>query len=95
VTAALAKVSGVDPIIVGKSSEAALEAVRDRLGMPTEELVVIGDDVTMDIALGNLGGAHTILVTSGISGSIDLGSLPADQRPDEVVGGVAALLDRL
>ncbi len=94
-TAALAKASGAKPIIVGKSSEAALEAVRDRLGVPTDELAVIGDDVTMDIALGNLGGAHTILVRSGISGDIDRESLPEEQRPDDVVDGVGELLDWL
>ncbi len=95
VTAALAKASGAQPVVVGKSSQAALEAIRDRLGVATEELVVIGDDATMDIALGNLGGAHTILVRSGTSGAVDPMTLPDAQRPDEVVDGVAALLDRL
>ena len=66
VTAALAKASGKQPTIVGKPSEAALDALRDRLGLPTEDLLVLGDDYTMDVALGRLGGARTILVRSGI-----------------------------
>ena len=95
VTAALAKASGVEPTIVGKPSEAALEAIRDRLRLPTTEIVVIGDDFTMDVALGRLGGARTILVRTGTSGSVQRESIPAEQRPDEVVDGVAELLDRL
>lgn len=94
-TAALAKASGAQPIVVGKSSEAALEAVRDRLGIATEELLVVGDDATMDIALGRLGGARTALVRSGTSGDVDPASLPEEQRPDAVIDGVAALLDWL
>ena len=56
---------------------------------------MIGDDLGMDIALGQLGGARTILVRSGISGTVELGQVPEGQRPDEVVDGVAELLDRL
>ena len=48
--------------------------------MPTEELAVIGDDLGMDIALGRLGGARTILVRSGISGAVDLDRVP-EQPP--------------
>ena len=94
-TAAIAKVTGARPVVVGKPSEAALQTISDRLGAPTDELVVIGDDLGMDIALGKLGGARTILVRSGISGTLELGQVPEGQRPDEVVDGVAELLDRL
>jgi HAD superfamily hydrolase (TIGR01450 family) len=92
VTAALAKVSGADPIVVGKPSHAALDAVSDRLGVTTEEILVIGDDPTMDVALGRLGGARTVLVRSGIAGDVARETLPDEQRPDAVVDGVAQLL---
>ena len=94
-TAALGKVTGAQPDVVGKPSEAALQTISDRLGAPTDELVVIGDDLGMDVALGKLGGSRTILVRSGISGTLELGQVPEGQRPDEVVDGVAELLDRL
>ena len=42
-----------------------------------------------------LGGARTILVRSGISGMIELEHVPEGERPDEVVDGVAELLDLL
>jgi len=94
-TAALAKATGARPVVVGKPSRAALHAISERLGAPPHELAVIGDDAGMDIALGNLGGARTVLVRSGISGAIDLERLRPRSRPHAVVDGVAELLDVL
>lgn len=94
-TAALAKASSTEPLIVGKPSEAALETISEQLGVPTAEVAVIGDDLGMDIALGRLGGARTILVQTGISGRVELDDVAPDLRPDAVVGSVADLLDWL
>jgi NagD protein len=94
-TAALAKASSTRPVIVGKPSRAAMRTVEEQVGVRGDELLVVGDDVTMDVALGRLGGARTILVASGISGPLELGDLPDRRRPDAVIGGVAELLDRL
>jgi HAD superfamily hydrolase (TIGR01450 family) len=95
VTAGIAKVTGARPRIVGKPSRAAVEEVGARLGLPTTEIAVIGDDAGMDIALGRMGGSRTVLVRSGISGAVDLAKLPERQRPDAVIDGVAELLDAL
>ena len=67
ITAAIAKVGGVRPRVLGKPSRPAVAALRARLGVPTRELAVIGDDLGMDVALGKLGGSTTVLVRSGIS----------------------------
>jgi NagD protein len=93
--AAIAKATGARPMIVGKPSRAAVQAVTERLGLPSAELVVIGDDLGMDIALGRLGGSRTILVRSGISGVAGLDGVPESRRPDAIVDGVAELLDWL
>lgn len=95
ITAAIAKVSGVRPRVLGKPSRAALSAVSARLHVPTQQVAVIGDDLDMDVALGRMGGAHTILVRSGISGQIDLDRVPARRQPDAVVDRVADLLELL
>jgi HAD superfamily hydrolase (TIGR01450 family) len=92
ITAAIAKVGGVRPRILGKPSRAAVAALRARLGVPTRELAVIGDDLGMDIALGKLGGSTTVLVRSGISGAIDLAQVPERRRPDAAVDRVSDLL---
>jgi HAD superfamily hydrolase (TIGR01450 family) len=96
VTAALAKATGARPVVVGKPSRAAVLTIGEHFGTPTEALAVIGDDVTMDVALGRLGGARTILVRTGISGRrVDLERLPEGKRPHAVVDGVGELLDWL
>lgn len=95
ITAALAKAGGGRPRVVGKPSRAAVAELRRRLGVPTQDVVVIGDDARMDIALGKLGGSRTILVRSGISGQTPLDQLPAGQRPDVAIDAVAELLAHL
>jgi 5'-nucleotidase len=92
ITAAIAKVGGVRPRVLGKPSRAAVAALRARLGVPTGELAVIGDDLGMDVALGKLGGSTTVLVRSGISGAIDLATVPERRRPDAAVDRVSDLL---
>ena len=94
-TAALAKASSTRPVIVGKPSRAAMRTVEEQVGVRGNEIAVIGDDLTMDVALGRLGGAQTVLVASGISGPVDLHAIPERRRPDAVVGGVAELLEWL
>jgi NagD protein len=63
--------------------------------VPAGEIVVIGDDLDLDVALGRLGGSRTILVRSGISGQVDLDDLPERRRPDAAIDAVSDLLDRL
>jgi HAD superfamily hydrolase (TIGR01450 family) len=95
VTAAIAKAASARPTVVGKPSKAAVQELRDRLGVPSEDLLVTGDDVRMDIGLGHLGGSRTVLVRSGITGNMDLSRLPADRRPHAVIDGVEELLEWL
>jgi HAD superfamily hydrolase (TIGR01450 family) len=92
VTAAIAKVTEVNPVVVGKPSEVAVQEVAKRLGVPSEQVAVCGDDIDMDIGLGKLGGSRTILVRSGLSGKLDLESVPEERRPDAAIDGVEELL---
>jgi len=95
VTAAIAKASGKRPTIVGKPSRAAVSAIRERLGVPTEEIAVVGDDLYLDVALGRLGGSRTVLVRTGISATVDLDRVSERRRPQLTVDGVGDLLERL
>jgi ribonucleotide monophosphatase NagD (HAD superfamily) len=92
ITAAIAKVTGARPRVLGKPSRPAVAEISQRLGVPAAELVVVGDDLDLDVALGRLGGSRTILVRSGISGQVELGRLPERRRPDAAIEGVADLL---
>jgi HAD superfamily hydrolase (TIGR01450 family) len=95
ITAAIAKASSARPTVVGKPSRAAVQELRDRLGVPSEDLLVTGDDVRMDVGLGLLGGSRTVLVRSGITGDMDLSRLPERRRPHAVIDGVKELLEWL
>jgi ribonucleotide monophosphatase NagD (HAD superfamily) len=92
VTAAIAKAADVRPTVVGKPSRAAVREVSDRLGVRSEDLLVTGDDVRMDVGLGLLGGARTVLVRTGITGNMDLSRLPERRRPHAVIDSVEELL---
>jgi NagD protein len=91
VTAAIAKVGVTRPRVVGKPSRAAMREIEARLGVPARELAVIGDDASLDIALGRLGGSLTVLVRTGISADVDPDRLPPRHRPDLVVDSIAAV----
>jgi 5'-nucleotidase len=95
ITAAISKVSGARPRVVGKPSHAAVGELRSHFKLPTQRLAVIGDDAGLDIRLGRMGASHTILVRSGTSGQIELDRLPTRLRPDAVIDTVADLLDSL
>lgn len=95
ITAAIAKASSARPVVVGKPSQAAVREMRRRLGVRSEEIAVIGDDVRLDVALGHLGRSLTVLVRSGISADLDLASVPEKRRPHIVVETVAELLEWL
>ncbi len=92
ITAAIAKASSTRPIVVGKPSQAAVRVMRRQLGIPSEEMAMVGDDFRLDVALGQLGRSTTVLVRSGISGSLDLDRVPEARRPHVVVDTVADLL---
>ncbi len=95
VAAALSKAAGVRPRIVGKPSRAAVDEIVARMGVPASELAIVGDDVALEVALGHIGGSHTVLVRSGISGAVDLDRLPKTRRPHEVIDGVGELVGRI
>jgi ribonucleotide monophosphatase NagD (HAD superfamily) len=94
-TAAIAKASAKRPTIVGKPSRAAVRTVVDRLGIPSERLVVVGDDVRMDIGLGHTGGSRTVLVRTGITGASSLSGIPPARRPHAVIDSIAELAGAL
>lgn len=94
-TAAIAKAAARRPTIVGKPSKAAVATVVDRLGVPSERIAVVGDDVRMDIGLGHVGGWQTVLVRTGITGASSLTAIPAARRPHAVVDSIADLAGAL
>lgn len=92
---AIAGVAGREPDrIMGKPSDEAVREVRDALGHPPSECLVVGDRLDTDIQLGQRAGMETAVVLSGVTARADVEA--ADVRPDHVLDSVAdlpALLD--
>ncbi|MFB6194553.1 MAG: HAD-IIA family hydrolase [Haloplanus sp.] len=91
---AVAGVVGRDPdVVLGKPSTPALRAVRDRLGVPPADCLVVGDRLDTDIELGERAGMTTVLVRTGVTDDDDLAD--SDVTPDFVLdslGDIGAVL---
>lgn len=93
---AVAGVLETEPdLILGKPSQAATRAALDRLGVPAEDCLVVGDRLSTDIAMGERAGMETALVLTGATDRGDLDD--STVQPDHVLDSIAdvdALLDR-
>jgi 4-nitrophenyl phosphatase/NagD protein len=79
-------------VIVGKPYEPMAQAVMERLGVPLEQMCMVGDRLYTDIAMGRTGLA-TVLVLSGETRREDLPG--AAWQPDYVVENLGELLGLL
>lgn len=88
IIAAIAGVLETEPEkILGKPSPEATATALDRLGVPAEECLVVGDRLSTDIAMGERAGMETALVLSGATDRTDLAESPV--RPDHVLESIA------
>ncbi len=76
-------------VVAGKPSEAFGRLALERLGLGPEEVLVVGDRLTTDVALGRAIGAATALVLTGATPRRALEA--ASVRPDHVLEGLADL----
>jgi len=84
---ALAATVGRDPdAILGKPSEQALSLALDRLGVPAEACLVVGDRLSTDLAMGQRAGMTTVLVLTGVCDREDISTSPV--QPDYVIDGL-------
>jgi 4-nitrophenyl phosphatase len=93
IIAAVAGVSGREPeVIVGKPSSFAREAALDRLGVPANACLVVGDRLDTDIALAEGTPMRSVRVRSGIT---DETVAEADSTPDRTLDSIADIGDVL
>lgn len=92
---AVAAVAERDPdAVLGKPSETCQRLVRERLDYPPSEVLVVGDRLDTDVALGARAGMVTALVRTGVTDGKTLAE--SDVEPDYVLdslGDVARVLD--
>lgn len=83
-----------DPdVVLGKPDPRTTEMALDRLGVPAEECLLVGDNLDTDIAMGEAAGMTTVLVLTGASSAADVPD--ADATPDHVRGSLADVPDLL
>lgn len=75
--------------LVGKPSTAFFETASSLLGIPREQLAVVGDDLETDVQGGRAAGLATIQVRTGKFDRALLEEAPPDRRPDHIVTTLA------
>jgi HAD superfamily hydrolase (TIGR01457 family) len=88
--AAIEAGSGVAPEVVGKPEPTLLLEAMRLLHSQTEETVMIGDGLDVDIQGGKAAGTHTLLVLSGKDGRED--AAKSSIKPDHIYQDVAAIV---
>jgi 4-nitrophenyl phosphatase len=63
--------TGISPVYAGKPSPALVDMACQRLGMPKESVLVVGDRLDTDIAAGQAAGCPVALVLSGVSSRME------------------------
>lgn len=94
IAASITWATGREPVVGGKPSAVLGESLLRQLGLPADEVAVVGDSVA-EIGLAREIGAVSVLVLSGAVGPDDLPALTGTHRPDVVLDDVAALHHRL
>jgi HAD superfamily hydrolase (TIGR01458 family) len=89
VVALLEYATGKEATVVGKPAPAFFHAAIADLGVSAGETMVVGDDVTTDVAGARTAGMRSVLVRTGKYASQEARAHPYE--PDHVIDSVAAL----
>lgn len=75
-------------LVFGKPSALFFQAAAHQLGLPIEDLVMVGDDIEIDVGGAQSAGARAVLVQTGKFRPADLGG---SVKPDVVLESIAVL----
>jgi len=90
IVGAIAYTTERDPdVVLGKPSQTTVDLALDRLGVPAEACLVVGDRLDTDIAMGERAGMTTALVGTGVSR--DRRAADHDASPDYVLDSLATV----
>jgi len=91
ITGAIRRMTRAPAVLTGKPSLHALRFVARRLGLPTRQVAVVGDDPLVDMLMARRGGATALGVTTGVTTREDWLSQPEMRRPHRVLGSLNEL----
>jgi len=77
---AITAATGVEPIVVGKPSRVIYQVALDKLGVPPEKAIMVGDQVYTDIIPAKELGLTTVLVLTGLTSREDLEKMDSSIR---------------
>jgi len=92
IAGAIVRVTGVEPELTGKPSQAALRFVAGRLGVMPERVAVIGDDPRVEMEMARGGGAIGVGVTTGTTSREQWAAQDEARRPHHVIDSLAELI---
>jgi 4-nitrophenyl phosphatase len=93
ISAMITSLTGRRARLVGKPSLAALRTAAGRMGVRTEDLVVVGDDPELEVPMAHRGRSVAVAVTSGLGHADSFRHLPPDRQPHLHLRGVDELLE--
>ena len=92
IAGAIVRVTGVEPELTGKPSQAALRFVAGRLGVAPDKVAVIGDDPRVEMEMARGGGAIGIGVTTGTTSREQWAAQDEVRRPHHVIDSLGEFL---
>jgi NagD protein len=76
--------------VVGKPSPQMVAAMLDRLGLPADQVLIVGDRLETDVRMAREAGVDVALVASGAT--TREAAMAADPRPTYVLDGLGDLM---
>lgn len=92
VAAALHNATGVTAQVFGKPETIGLQDISDMLSIPATQMVVIGDDPKLEIAMARKAGAFAVGVTTGTVDATGFKAADPALRANVVLPGLEALM---
>jgi len=89
----LSHVTGQSYRVLGKPSEESINVLSRRLHVKPSEMLIIGDDLSLECEMARRAGALGCLVTTGTHSALDAAAAPLEQRPDFVVDSLTELVE--
>jgi 4-nitrophenyl phosphatase len=83
--AAINNATGVTATVFGKPSTAGLDIISEITKVPSSEMVVIGDDPNLEIAMARRGNAFAVGITTGVADRAAFNAIETDLRAHVVL----------
>ena len=94
VSAMVEHATGVKPTVLGKPSAFGLEMITSMTGVPASQMIVVGDDPTLEIRMARKAGALAVGVTTGLADETAFQSEPEDVRADFILPSLKPLAEQ-